>query len=265
MKTVIVFLFTMLISASSFADSITVASKENRCRDIFTKPFTTANALERVRADFQNGTWRTSNFIDNNEENVKTFSFQPDGNVEIITDNESGEVTLDRSTWNLEQVGDNVFMVMSDQNSNTGHMFLVKQNCDGIVLTEVVYQKHVVLEYIEHFPSLDSRVTRDVYGKWKNIKMGSMDNSTPVFIELSPKRQLTKTTIVNDLEEKESGQWEITKDGKFLLLHFGCSETVVHEVYKIDQLDFASMTLISNPLNSSLSNAGYEKFSFEKI
>jgi hypothetical protein len=104
----------------------------------------------------------------------------------------------------------------------------------------------------------------DVIGKWKNIKLGSSDTNSPVYLNFGFKDSFSKVFVESHEEKVMNGSWVITKDGNYLVLNYD-DDCDTKEVYKIDQLDFASMTLINNPANSTITYTGFEKFTFEKV
>jgi hypothetical protein len=264
MKTTTIFLITMLLSTFSFADTLNVNEKDKRCRQLFETPTTAANALYKVKYDLENGIWKSSKFMYNTKESLKTFSFKSNGDATVVSEFVNGEVTYSEINWNLNQVGENIFLVLTDVEGVAENMYNIKQNCEGIVLTEVVFQKHIVLEYSPESPILDTKISMDVIGKWKNMKLGSTDNNSPVYFNFGYRNKFSKIFVESHAEKVMNGTWTITKDGNYLVLHYD-DECNSNEVYKIDQLDFASMTLINNPANSTITYTGFEKFTFEKV
>ena len=222
-------LFTILVLSfvgiSGWANNLT--DKEKRCRAIL-QPFTADQSLsDRVDNDLVMGVWKVTS-------NVQTqfIQFYTSGWVDIIVE-DGIEPKYTNYQWSTMQIGDVVYLRMDSGNKEDDHLYKVKQNCEGLLLTDSESKVILSLEFLSGKEGeSDPLMNEKLKGDWFD-----MDDPNNFQLRLSSNGQYD---FIHD-QQIESGRWIAFKEGPYLLLfkEGDCNPKVI----PIKHIDFMNLDI----------------------
>ena len=224
MKPTFLFLLSLLLSTGlgAFND---VRGHEDRCKKI-TQPFSEDESFEkRISDDLIHGIWKQT---DGNY--VTLYQFHKSGLTGVLTDRE-GSLQYQQLAWSVMQIGAVVYLRLDGGSVDNDHLYVIKQNCQGVILKHAHSSENLFLDY-EGKMDLSTLFPRinDLQGHWF-----ASNNPNSMQIRLYDNQQYD--LIYNN--QIESGSWELFPDGNYLVLNR--EEENDFKVIKIKHVDFMSM------------------------
>ncbi len=222
------FMFTLMMVLHSFTFA---GTPELDCREAYTNS-TDLNQKTSVANDLIESIW----LINHNDE--KSLSnkiiFHEFGAADQIVLTENGTYAYHRSQWTLEEYNNALFLVIShlDGESQT-NMYRVFQTCNGIDLTDIGSLER--LSFVHQGKKANHQIdlmSQQLTGEWLSNSYafdlttsmedcGTFQPMKDAFLQYSFKGDGTFARSMGNrgVTMRENGFWDITKDGRFLLMH----------------------------------------------
>ena len=202
--------------------------KEVRCEAIMA-PFTADQSFaERVSEDLLLGVWK----IEKPEKN-QFLQFNADGETEIIS-NMKSVTEFDTYKWSVFQIGEVVYLRMDGGVKDDDHLYIVRQNCDGLILDHTFTNETSQLLFLRSKHEKASQSLRsELIGQWvdpideNNFQLTLKENGEFIF--------MNQRSI-------DTGQWKVFDEGPFLMLYGEDSNKTT--VLPVKHIDFMNLDLI---------------------
>ncbi len=237
-------LFALLMAAATFLSAHDgVGFDITKCRDYSPKVLTGLSTTKLIEHDFVNGVWTTTN--KNGSE--KTYQFTTEGLLQILNTDLDGHKSYNSIFWRIDEFDSQSFLILSEP-SGSEKLLSINQTCEGLILTDVVYNETLEFDYQPLRASIKSNLTKAyMVGEWTNvsvfenqenkkIKAGSYFN-----YQFSADGTFTCDFGSTKVNHQETGVWEVSKDCQYLLLHVAdkkCNENIKStKVIRITQVD----------------------------
>jgi|GEM_PF-3834843 len=264
MKSFFVIVLPFVFSASLPADSLPESALA-KCRNEVTNFKVSLTAAERVKLDLLNGVWTT-------EEPEKGISmqiqFNETGSADVIAFEQKGGVNFGIAFWEVEEFQGEAILLWTAKESQKTNVLRVQQICEGILLEDVLTQKQ---RYLTFHPLRKNKelslLKTSLSGNWTSAtypfdidgadyELGTTELMAGAFLEykIEPDGTYQKSYGNKSIRVLETGTWELSKDGKYVLFHQieeGSTEKMkATGVAKILHFDGDELVL-ENSLNSS--------------
>lgn len=209
--------------------------REARC-EIILAPFSQEQSLaDRVSQDLLTGVWRTTL-----EQGFQFIYFDPNGWSEILQDVDH-KTEFKTYKWSVFEIGELVYLRMDGGNRNDDHLYIVRQNCDGILLNHTFTDEVLNLDFISSKDEDEvAMIEANLVGDWA-------EPTDPTVMSLA--LQENGEFIYMDRQLIQTGRWEVFIDGIYLMLYR--EEVCEPWIIPIKHIDFNHLDLImSQPLPS---------------
>ncbi len=200
-----------------------------RCRDL-PKTAGDTNLSGRITQDLLSGIWTKGATLDAGLDQVEAVvQFSSEGLVDFIERDPSGQYLTKSMHWRVEATGREARLLLEGGRQGR-QIYRVDQTCEGVLLTDVhtsrrLFLRHNTLSRAAEF----NRLQQGLVGSWSNsmypfdppARGGRQERIEGAFLtyELHADGTYTKSLGGNQLVVREKGAWELSKDGRFLLLH----------------------------------------------
>ena len=272
MKTSALFLVMMAVasflSARPFNDSDFI-----KCRDYATDLAKNFSTIQLIEHDLVHGTWTSTlpNGFDN------TYLFTKEGLVQILQTDLHGKKSYQSSFWRVAEFDGQPFLVLSNKERKE-KLLSVMQNCEGIILKDVVCHNILTLHYQPLKASPKLNLTKAyLVGEWTNVSafenMKDNKNALGSYLDYQFSADGTFTRDYGNQQNKvsEIGTWEISKDNQYLLLHVAEKNNIENirctQVIRIAQVDdhglILELVMNSSEINDFFGSAN-KTFAFIK-
>lgn len=256
MKKSIVLMLGLILAAFATA-SADVKSYARGCRENLAKIDEKLSLNARIEQDLLQGIW-----VQQTGELLETLvQFTSSGDVVFLnaTKMGAGFETL-RFAWTVEVLHEEPVLLLRDLNSREVQRLRVEQTCQGIDLTDLASGE---LQSYRYVPASEKRMQQQqagLTGRWENVlpevtlingcnnadqSLIKMDDVSFRF-EFRPDGTFTRSlsSQVSDQHFEENGRWEVSKDGKHLLLHCkGIDGNTVTQCARIKHLEMDELVL----------------------
>ena len=230
-----------------------------KCRDYLSKVDKGLTTLENIEFDLLNGKWS----LNETSDNETVFLFDENGTAHQFDKDLAGHTSYQALFWDVAFLKGQPILKLTEMDHHEKWMN-IEQTCSGLTLTNL-YGKEILNLDFQPFtaPKKMDKVTASLMGDWANVT------------ELEPSDEAAKTQGVflnyyfesnghfvheygnSESSVTEKGQWELSRDGQFLLLHvFECSEPNLAQgvkVVKVNHLDGHALVLEEVMKESQLS------------
>ncbi|TAK41165.1 MAG: hypothetical protein EPO28_09000 [Saprospiraceae bacterium] len=238
MKSLVI--ITLVFAASAaFASGnfITTEPETLDCRVYATNRSLSPTQL--VAEDLIHGMWTI------NEESgaKKMFQFNEYGIADILQSDANGNTNYSNALWSVREYEGRALLVLTNHDMAHEQLFKVVQNCEGIILTNIISTDESVL----HYQPLTNPVTvnlvkASLVGDWTSISLtGPGAPQVSLHYQMNAGGSYTRLLCLGQKEMPERGVWEISKDGQFILFHVEkpgtpdkCVETKVVRIAYVD-------------------------------
>lgn len=192
-------------------------------------------SAQLVKYDLMNGLWTQLDDFGNH----RTYHFNENGVAMIIDQDVSGHAFIQKVQWRVENFSGSPFLVFTGSNFSNEKLLHVELNCEGVVLTD--FANNEVLKLAYNPMDMEARINfvkANLFGDWTNITY-STDNMAETFQNIRFKAEGTFHSIKMDGNAAQ-GNWEVSKDAKFLILHLSkdrnsnASRTIIAGIKNID-------------------------------
>lgn len=206
------------------------------CRQTMYQPGSVLSHQEMVENDLLINRWQLKN-----PEGNTWYEFQPNGLVSLVMESVAGDFLYQEYIWKLHDIGGQVFLHLSSPRMEQSKVFVVRQNCTGIIFTEVNEQNHYKLDYMG--PKREEAIQilqNDLPGIWKNINDGSQWYFAPDGSIQHPG---------SEQHISQEGYYFLILDGKYLVInHSGGQSTIL----RVNSTDFGYLDLSPERSDTSL-------------
>ncbi len=220
MKTSALLAMLMVVASYSFANTLT-NSDLAKCRDYSPNVLKGLSTTSLVEHDLVNGMWTSTN--KNGIE--KTYQFTSEGLLQMLSTDKKGYKSYQSIFWRIDEFDAKPFLILSNENG-TEKLMRINQTCEGLLLTDMVCEEIVSLNYQPLRASKRFNLTRAyLVGEWTNVSMfDSSKGNEQLNGSFFGYQFFANGTFVCEYGNAkssvtENGVWEISKDCQFLLLH----------------------------------------------
>lgn len=224
---VFTFLTLGLMLSISVSATNPVNSPDKRCRQMVTDNNQNLTLAQKVELDLMEGIWSKES-----ETGAATLSFREFGALDKMTATANGNMNFESCFWKIETYGGKPFLVMSDPNCKEETIYKTEQTCEGMILTDISTEKPVLLKYVRKASAKTLATMRtSLSGKWASItypfditkdlnRCGTFEEMKDAYLtwEFRPDGKYVKHMGTAKLDIEETGVWEISENGKFLVL-----------------------------------------------
>ena len=212
------------------------------------------NAADRLKADLVQGLWVA-------ESQEKAFQFHEYGLVDVITKENSGQLNIESLMWKVEQRNGKTTLILTDAAFNE-QVINMEATCEGLngTGTDSIGDLELVLK-----PSISAkelaRMQSCLAGDWSSVSFPSdlalavgcakadpRSGITSMEIRFSENGSYTKVCETPSARLEESGFYEITPDGQYIIFYASgqpgnASETYDASVVRIQHLSIGELVL----------------------
>jgi hypothetical protein len=201
----------------------------NRCRIELMDKDTYTSIVTRNEEDLLSGIWTSSTMIGSEE--TQTLLFDKSGSMMVLSSTFDKGITVYQKSWRVMDYDGKAFLVISETNKSKEELYQLTQTCEGIELMNVANGKQFRYNYSSIGQKTDrNQLSKELVGTWSSsnypFEIAQNVNQCGSFIpvqgayfsiELNKDGSYTKT-FGSDLQKyTQSGKWEISKDGKFVI------------------------------------------------
>lgn len=201
----------------------------NRCRIELMDKDTYTSIVTRNEEDLLSGIWTSSTMI--GAEETQTLLFDKSGSMMVLSSTFDKGITVNQKSWRVMDYDGKAFLVISETNKSKEELYQLTQTCEGIELMNVANGKQFRYNYSSIGQKTDrNQLSKELVGTWSSstypfeiaqnvTQCGSFIPVQGAYfsIELNKDGSYTKT-FGSDLQKYiQSGKWEISKDGKFVI------------------------------------------------
>ena len=216
---VLVIWFSLMIVTSTMASS--------PCRETMYQPGNTFSHRELIEKDLLSNRWEMKD-----QEGTTLYDFQSHGLVSQVMESVAGDFIYKEDLWQLHSIGEQVFLHLTTPLSDESQIFVVRQNCQGLVLTEVNEQNHYKLDYLGPKRTEAGEIlNNDLPGMWKNINEGSD-------WYFAPGGSIQYPGLED--ERNKQGYYFLIMDGKYLVVNH---QQGISTLFRINSTDFGNLDL----------------------
>lgn len=239
---------------------------ETNCRE-FIKIEEGLSLSEIAELDLMQGIWVKK---DENLQTEMTFKFQKSGSVDIISKSLKSAAVFTHAHWRVEEQNGKAVLVWEEHNEKD-KLLGIDQTCDGIILTDFVADKSYELTFMpEEKASKINFIRQSLFGGWSNASYpfdiskeesdcGTFQPIKGAFLEYDFKNDgtYTKKWGSSKLEFTETGRWEISADGNYLMFRAE-SKDKSHESEKTYLAKIKMLDMDKVVLAQALESPGFE-------
>lgn len=246
-----------LIFATISSASVTNRSNDLNCREGLAKFDENLSLTAQVEQDLLNGVWTQGS----REDFQTVVQFTDEGKALFLNAVKAGAVyETGRYSWEVVVLIGDPILILQDQRTGEVRQYLVEQTCQGINLVDPATGHKESFDYTPAHRPQQNRQESALTGSWENILAsvtlsdncaGNADSHLEmkkVSLRFEFRRDGTFTRVLKSRDAQvrfqEEGRWEISKDGRNLLLHSVDSEGhAVTQCAKIKHLEMDELVL----------------------
>ncbi len=272
----VLFLIALMMS---FSSSILAHVPETTCRQ-YLIPGDFASQKARMAADLTSGTWvlQTTRL----ENATGQMIFHDFGVADEIITYADGHMGYERVNWTLEEYNGAVFLVVTQVQKQT-NLYRMTPTCAGIDLTDAASMERIHLLHTGSKLASVSKMDQYLTGAWiaetypfdiarEMDDCGTFEPIRGAFLQYA---YWDNGTFVKEwgnagMSYRESGFWDITADGDYLLMHVNSQnnkDIQRTDVARINQMGNGTIQ-IEQALTDGQQNdqycTGVKKFSFAR-
>lgn len=184
-----------------------------------------------------------------------TLQFNDAGLVGLLTTATSGVAKFDHLHWHLEGFDTNTFLIFTDMDKDLSQTYLLKKMSYGITMIDVEEGK--ILE-LHHQPLSEVKELKETQkaltGTWNSNIHYTTENDENKLVSFNYELKANGTfqrkiacSFSNTparIKTAESGYWQISPNGTYLVLHFETGENVyATQLAKINYLAYDELVL----------------------
>jgi hypothetical protein len=217
-------LSTLCLALFAMASPNTLSSMAP-CR---TAPDSQMTLSEQIAHDLVQGVW-TADLPSAKDEKVRTIlQFDEAGQLDRMELQPLGNYLRKRYSWKVEVSGDDPVLLLYDLDAGRQSRFDLKQTCDGLELTDLQSGRQLSLVFHAHADSTElTNLRRNLIGEWANslypFEMGRNGNRQMagafLYYRFNADGTYSKSLGNSEAQLDETGEWEISADGEYLLMH----------------------------------------------
>lgn len=202
-----------------------------RCRTIAAYSVGDSNLSLQIEKDLLTGVWTQQATVVGGSDRVHTLlQFAAGGMVDFMQLRSEGGYDTDCLRWWVE-VQDNEPLLLLEDRAGRRDVFRIEQTCHGIQLTNRQTGKRLVLNHHAAVKEAELKQLRgELAGDWSNTmypfdpvsQAGAAGKQIAgAFLKYEFRSDGTYVKMVGGEKVviKETGAWEISKDGRYLLMH----------------------------------------------
>ena len=236
----------LAISCQAFSG---VPTTEDGCRLTLNQPDWISKEL-RVEQDLLEGVWiEDLDDFDVATKMERIFQFRDFGVLDEIAIFDDGNTSYHHHLWDVVSIDGRVYLDIIDNNLDDQLRYEVEQNCEGLVLTDVVTQDIIFLNYSGKQPDFFVvALFHNFVGDWMHTvypfelkgahaeACGTSMEMEGAYLRYQFREDGSYTKEMGNAEIKsiEQGFWEVSKDGQYLVFYVskdGRPETVYTSQY----------------------------------
>lgn len=220
-----------------------------KCRDYLSNVDKGSTSLEHIKLDLLNGKWSLNETTDNET----IFLFDENGTLHQFDKDFEGHTSYQALFWDVAFLKGQPILKLTEMDHHEKWMN-IEQTCDGLTLTSIYGQEVLNLGFQPFTaPKKLDKATNSLMGDWANVTALEATNEASktqgAFLNYNFE---SNGRFVHEYGNQassvtEKGQWELSRDGQFLLLHiFECSEPNLVQgvkVIKVNHLDGHALVL----------------------
>lgn len=273
MKNIILILIIALFSANLLAASPLWNSGE-KCRLDVTNIDTGLSINEQITKDLLSGIWTKKTDHQSETKATTSFQFIATGLVGILTQGMEGLTNYKYQTWELKLTNSGAaVLILTDVKTEKRQAYQVTRHCNGLHLTN--NETMETIEWIYLPKQLNKKVAttmKTLTGSWKCMMMPKNDSkkskNTFYQYELHKDGSMKKTLDGENMEAiVQKGFWQISPNGKYLVMYFQEGQEFNISIAEINYLAFDELVLGKSIAFSNLEKklcANSESFYFNK-
>lgn len=183
---------------------------------------------EQIAHDLVQGVW-TADLPSSKDEKVRTIlQFDEAGQLDRMDLQPLGNYLRKRYSWKVEVRGEDPILLLYDLDGGKQRRFDLKQTRDGLELTDLQSGQQLNLEFHAHADSTElTNLRRNLIGEWANslypFEMNRSGNRQMagafLYYEFNTDGTYSKSLGNSEAQLDELGEWEISADGQYLLMH----------------------------------------------
>lgn len=218
---------------------------------------------DKVRSNLATGFWVKKS----DARTQQTFiQFHESGRVDWILSSKNEGTNCKFDKWNLDYVNQTPVLILKNTTTAVEKQFTLKRICEGIILKNQATDAAFVLQHQCEIQTAVIKSTKiSLAGNWSNATYpyditknkyaaGTRKAMKGAFLKIcfQPNGTYLKKYGSEKINLIEKGEWEISKDGQFVFLHYQNKTSVA----KIQHLDLDEMVLewqLTNPENTDFS------------
>lgn len=269
MKNVFLFAWTLLMVQFSFATNPTT-TPDTGCRKFTFQNNNELSQADKFRLDLQNGTWVQRG----QDSKTAVYQFHDYGLVDVLTSGADQSADFKSLYWTVEVFENQAFLLLSGGAGISSQLFKLEQTCTGMNLSNSATAETTDLTFqpFANAKILD-KIRFSLSGKWTSItypfdltdnleKCGTFESIKGAFLEYEFKENGTysKKMGAEHLQIEEQGYWEVSADGKYLIMH-GVGYTNPEQIYATTVAELSYV----NPGELVLTQALHVSGDFETI
>jgi hypothetical protein len=264
--TTVIFLFLTLSVIADGAKGDTA----QRCRNEVTNFDTGLSLIQRVEKDLLHGIWTDEAKAGSKQ----VYQFNNYGLVDIFTTDQFDRVSYSCQQWRVEKAGtQQAYLVLTAAQNGSEQWMRVETTCEGMVLTDESIYSEV---FLMHSPKTAAKKMQEakflLRGEWYNAtypyhivgEYNTCDETRKVpgaFLNYSFQKDgsYTKTYGTPSVKKTETGYYEISNDGQYVIFH-STAEGNPEQVVRSTVARISSMTMGELVLEQAVQLSGYSEF-----
>lgn len=260
---------TLILVVSLFASSISLYAEQGAmnvarvCRlDAFDFP-PYYNAADRLKADLLQGLWAAEN-------DSRVFQFHSYGLVDVISEEANGQLSIEPLMWKVEQRNGEAMLILTDASFNE-QVISMEATCDGLVANGM--DSNGDLELVLK-PSISAKelhcLHTNLIGEWNSVSFPSdlaqvvgcknpdpRSGITSMQMKFKENGSYTRICETPSARLENSGFYEITPDGQYLIFYASGQEGNASETYHACVVRLQYLTIGELVLEQPVSAFGF--------
>ena len=220
-----------------------------KCRDYLSEVDENLTAVKLVEMDLVNGKWTAVG----NDLSTLTYLFGENGTLHQFNEDRSGNTSYGQLFWNVITMDKKLVLKLTAIDHDEKWMN-IEQTCEGITLANLSGNEILTIGYQPFsVPKKMDAMENSLLGEWTNVTVlqttSEPAKTAGAYVNINFD---TNGSFVHEYGNRattviEKGQWEISRDGQFLLLHIHESNEPISsngvKVIKINQMDDHGLVL----------------------
>ena len=218
-----------MLSLFAVATLTARADQSFRCRTLPAFAAGDTNVSEQIEEDLLGGVWIHETEVAGTEDRIQVMlQFAAEGKVDFLRREGRGDFITECLLWGMEVRNGAPLLWMTGSDGRQRY-YRVEPTCYGIDLIDMHTAERLVLKHNAQAQAGElSRLRQSLSGSWSNamypFDLHAGKNNKPLagaFLkyEFRPDGTLVKIFGGAQVEVREGGTWEVSKDGRYLLMH----------------------------------------------